>query len=163
MDKASSAVTIRDVRESDAPQLARLLVGIGWFSALKSMTLEEIEANVQHQLGELARAARSSTLVAETPDGSIVGYCTVHWLTCLFLPGPEGYLSDLFLLPDSRGKGIGRLLLDRIVADAEARGAHRLMLLNGRHRESYQRGFYTKNGWEERDSFANFVYRVSRA
>jgi hypothetical protein len=28
------------------------------------------------------------------------------------------------------------------------------------HRESYQRGFYTAHGWEERDQMAPFVLRV---
>ena len=166
MNETSSAVRIRDAGESDAPQVARLLQSLvreGWFSALGDMVPEEIETNVRRQLRDLARSGESSTWVVEIPEGPIAGYCSVHWLTDLFLPAPEGYLSDLFLLPDYRGQGIGRLLLDRVVAEAEVRGAHRLMLLNGRHRESYQRDFYAKNGWEERDWMANFVYWVDKA
>ena len=32
-----------------------------------------------------------------------------------------------------------------------------LTLLNGTHRASYQRGYYAKLGWEERDGMASFA------
>jgi len=32
------------------------------------------------------------------------------------------------------------------------------MLVNMRHRESYERQFYSKQGWKERAEAANFVY-----
>jgi GNAT superfamily N-acetyltransferase len=156
-------VNIRNAREADARGLARLLVGIGWFSVLEKMTPETLEAKVGAQLGALCGSSLSTTLVAESADGALLGYCNVHWLADLFLLGPEGYLSELFLLPAARGQGIGRAFLDCVVAEAESRGARRLTLLNGKHRESYLRGFYTRNGWEERDLMANFVYRVDAA
>jgi len=34
------------------------------------------------------------------------------------------------------------------------------MLLNMRKRESYQRNFYQKHGWEERPDAANFVLQL---
>lgn len=155
-------IVIRPATVADAPQLARLLRSIGWFSGLQGMTLEALEASVQAHLEVSTATADCTTLVAEVPDGTIVGYCAVHWLHELFMPGPEGYLSELFLRPEARGNGLGTTLLDRVVAEAEERGAYRLMLLNGRHRESYERGFYAKQGWEEREGMANFAYRVGK-
>ena len=38
---------------------------------------------------------------------------------------------------------------------------HRWMLVNSRERPSYQREFYKKNGWQERESMANFVFELS--
>ena len=96
---------IREARETDAGGLARLLIGIGWFSALKKMTPEALEAQVRIQLGALCRTYLSTTLVAESADGALLGYCNVHWLAALFLPGPEGYLSELFLCPSLAGRG----------------------------------------------------------
>jgi hypothetical protein len=32
-----------------------------------------------------------------------------------------------------------------------------MMLLNGRDSQSYQREFYKKRGWTERDRIANFI------
>ena len=34
------------------------------------------------------------------------------------------------------------------------------MLLNRKTRESYERGFYRRLGWEEREEFANFVLHL---
>jgi hypothetical protein len=42
--------------------------------------------------------------------------------------------------------------------EAKSRGCSRLSLLNMRDRESYQRAFYAKDGWEERTDAANFVF-----
>ena len=165
MNPDPSNIIIRKAGTADAPQLARLLQAMhaaGWFSALEGLTLDELEAKVRRQLAVLGGSPHSTILVAATGDRSIVGYCNVHWLTDLFLPAPEGYMSELFLLPESRDQGIGRVLLDRVVAEAEERGAHRLMLITGRHRESYERGFYAKTGWEERPLMANFVYWIKK-
>jgi len=96
-------------------------------------------------------------LVAQTSSGEIAGYCAVHWLPYLILAGPEGYVSELFIKEDFRGQGIGSQLLESVKTEAQKRGCSRLMLLNMRKRESYQRQFYSKQGWEERPDAANFV------
>ena len=98
---------------------------------------------------------------AQSSDGKIVGYGSVHWLPYLFLQGPEGYVSELFVRESARGQGIGRELLRKIEAEARARGCVRLSLINLRNRESYMREFYVKSGWEERPEAANFIYRIS--
>jgi len=59
-----------------------------------------------------------------------------------------------------RGQGIGSQLLEVMKAEARKRGCSRLMLINLRKRESYQRQFYRKQGWEEREGVANFVYHL---
>ena len=98
-----------------------------------------------------------SIYVAESPHGEIAGYGPVHWLPYLFMAGPEGYVSELFVRDDARGQGVGRQLLRIIEVDARARGCQRLSLINLRNRESYQRQFYLKAGWRERSEAANFV------
>jgi GNAT superfamily N-acetyltransferase len=89
-----------------------------------------------------------------------VGYIAVHWLAYLFLPGLEGFISELFVREAARGAGVGRRLLEAVTQDAKKRGCYRLSLLNGRHRESYLRKFYEKLGWEERSIMVNFIYYI---
>ena len=101
-------------------------------------------------------------LVAQTPGGEIAGYCAVHWLPYLILAGPEGYVSELFIQEQFRGQGIGGQLLNAIKAEAQKRGCSRLMLLNIRTRNSYQRQFYPKHGWEERPDAANFILQLCK-
>lgn len=56
------------------------------------------------------------------------------------------------------GQIAGRALLAAVAAEGTRRGATRLMLFNRKMRESYQRGFYPKAGWYERDDVAFFMY-----
>ena len=103
-----------------------------------------------------------TVFVAENQNGEVVGYIAVHWLPYLMLAGSEGYISELFVRESDRGKGVGRKLLEVVNEQAIKRGCTRLMLVNGRNRESYKRGFYQKLGWDERQEVANFVLLLPR-
>jgi len=50
--------------------------------------------------------------------------------------------------------------LEAVEDAAVSRGCSRMMLVNRKSRESYQRGFHRKLGWEVREEFANFVLRL---
>ena len=109
----------------------------------------------------MCNAAKCHTIyVAENDFCQIVGYVGAHWLPYLFQNGPEGYLSELFIREEYRGQGIGTKLLETVKTEAKKRGCSRLLLLNSRKRESYQRSFYKKHGWTEREEAANFVYNL---
>ncbi len=150
-------IIIRAVTLQDSEQLADLLRGIGWFKAFKQETAAASEARIRRHL-ELCLANNSHSLYAAEADaGRIVGFAAVHWLPYLILAGLEGFVSELFVDESARGRGIGKLLLQAIENEATQRGCIRLSLLNGRHRESYARQFYTKLGWEERPDMANHV------
>jgi GNAT superfamily N-acetyltransferase len=151
---------VRRVSAQDALQLAKLLREIGWFESLSSEPLQEISRRVGAHLAQCLADDSHSVFVAESPDGEIVGYGSVHWLPYLFLPGPEGYVSELFVRESARAQGVGKQLLHAIEVEAKARGCVRLSLINLRHRESYQRQFYVKAGWEERREAANFIYLI---
>jgi GNAT superfamily N-acetyltransferase len=153
-------VQIREANAQDAQSLAELLKDIGWFESFKNEPLEVTSQRVRVHV-EQCRADKShSIFVAESSDRNIVGYGSVHWLPYLFLQGPEGYVSELFVRQSARGQGIGRELLKTIETEANARGCVRLSLINLRNRESYLRQFYVKAGWEERPEAANFIYRI---
>jgi hypothetical protein len=53
---------------------------------------------------------------------------------------------------------VGAAVLTAAQTEAAQRGCVRLSLLNGKQRESYQRSFYQKHGWEERPFMANFIF-----
>ena len=97
----------------------------------------------------------------KTSAGQITAYASVHWLPYFILDGPEGYLSELFVHEQARGKGIGTLLLASVKKEARRRGCSRLLLENNRTRNSYLRGFYLKDGWEERTRMASFVFDLT--
>lgn len=154
-------VTIRRATLDDAHRLALLLHGIGWFEAFKGGNIDESSARTSARLQQCFADASHSVYLAETTGGETAGYGSVHWLPYLFMAGPEGYVSELFVSEIARGKGVGRKLLDAIATEARARGCTRLSLINLRNRESYQRQFYIKAGWQERGEAANFVLQLS--
>ena len=154
--------TIRKTRSGDAPALTGLLRGLGWFERLKTEPPEKTAANVARHLEQCLGDGSHSIYVAEDQAGELVGYVAVHWLPCLFLPGPEGFISELFVRETARGAGLGSSLLKAVMAEAGRRGCYRLSLLNGKYRESYRRRFYEKQGWDERPTMVNFVYYMPK-
>lgn len=57
------------------------------------------------------------------------------------LRGPAGVLQDIVVDPACRGKGIGRTLLDAIIAALAARGEPRVVLSTAEQNETAQRLF----------------------
>lgn len=152
------SITIRQATAADAPALADLIRGLELFANVQAETLDQSRERVDHLLALDLAGDSHSVYVAQIESGEVVGYGAVHWLPYLFLPGPEGYVSELFIRDSARGQGIGGRLLDVIKDEARQRGCFRLTLINMRHRESYQRQFYKKHGWEESENAARFIY-----
>ena len=152
------SIKVKTAEAKDANAIAAMIRDVGWFPGFEENPGSERTDIVRRHL-ELCLADNShSVYVAESDDGNLAGYAAVHWLPYLFLKGPEGFISELFVRSDLRGKGIGKKLMAEIEAEAKTRGCVRLHLVNSRERDSYKRGFYTKSGWREREQIANFVY-----
>jgi GNAT superfamily N-acetyltransferase len=152
---------LRKATIEDAEQLASLLTEIGWFEVFKNESLEESSRRVRAEL-ELCLADDSHLVcVAQSEEGKIIGYVSVHWLPYLFMRGPEAYVSELFVRDSARGRGVGRRLLQAVETEARSRGCIRMALTNLRHRESYKRQFYVKAGSTERSDAANFIYQIA--
>jgi len=149
---------IRTAKFSDCDSLASLLHEVGWFEFIKSKNPEEASAHIAAHLAECLADESHSVYVGIDETGEVLGYISVHWLAYLFMPGPEGFISELFLRPSARSQGLGTELLETVKIEGRERGAYRLSLLNNRTRESYDRGFYPKHGWEERPVMSNFIY-----
>jgi GNAT superfamily N-acetyltransferase len=148
---------LRKATIEDAAPLTLLLREIGWFEAFKSDSVDDSTRRVRAEL-ELCLADGSHSVYVAQTDDRIMGYVSVHWIPYLFMSGPEGYVSELFVRNGERGQGVGTQLLQVVTAEARSRGCSRLALTNLRHRESYQRKYYTKAGWTERNDAARFVF-----
>jgi len=151
-------IQIRKAEVSDVPGITSVLRSLGFFAHINAETPQATQERVLKHLALCLSDDSHLVLVAQTPEGEIAGYGAVHWLAYLILAGPEGYVSELFIKEEFRGQAIGGRLLEAIKAEAQKRGCCRLMLLNMRKRDSYQRQFYPKHGWEERPDAANFIF-----
>jgi GNAT superfamily N-acetyltransferase len=153
-------MNIRRAEIEDARAIANILIELGWFAHMDQGFHSSTPARVESHLRRCISGEDHSVYVAANKEKDVLGYTSVHWIPCMFLPGPEGYITELFMRESERGKGVGGSLLAVVEQEAKERGCSRLMLLNGRHRESYKRGFYNKHGWHERDRLATFVYML---
>ncbi len=159
-EKANVNVVIRKAGKADASAVTELLRNLEFFTHLAAEEFRVTERRVLERISECAESKDHLLLVAQERNGDIAGYCAVHWFPYLLLSGPEGYVSELFVRRESRGHGIGSRLLEAVKTEALNIGCSRLMLLNMRSRESYERRFYLKQGWEERPYVANFVLHL---
>lgn len=148
---------VRPATPDDVRAIAAILRGLGWFAFINDEAKARTETRVKKHLRLCMADDSHAVLVAEDAKNAVLGYVAVHWLPYLMLPGPEGYVSELFVAEAARGMGVGTRLLEAVKEIADSRGCSRLMLVNRKTRESYKRGFYRKLGWEEREEFANFV------
>jgi diamine N-acetyltransferase len=117
-------VTIRPAEPADADTLVSLILELASYERL----LDEAEPSADHlrrQLGSDAHP-RCDALLAETEDGTAVGFALFFHNYSTFLTNFGLYLEDLFVRPTYRGEGIGFALLQRVAEIAHERGCRRL-------------------------------------
>lgn len=153
-------ITIRPAQMTDVPGIAAVLRSIDYFTRFAEMAEADLLAQVERALVADQNTPDHQVWVAVDVSGQVLGYTAVHWLPYLILRAPEGYVSELFVHAQARGMGIGKSLLAEVKAEGKKRGCQRLSLLNGRQRESYERRFYAKDGWTERDTMVNFLFEI---
>ena len=59
-------------------------------------------------------------------DGTALGFAIHHHHCSSWVMGDDMYLEDLFVAPDARGQGVGRALIEDLIALGRAKGWHRL-------------------------------------
>jgi GNAT superfamily N-acetyltransferase len=113
---------IRPGDASDVHVIAELIRGLARFERLEqevTMTEELLAKNLfgAHRYAE--------TLIAEE-DGAPVGFALFFHSFSTFLAQPGIYLEDLFVVPEQRGRGVGRALFTELARLAVKRGCSRL-------------------------------------
>lgn len=147
---------IRRAEVSDAASIAKVLRDVGWFAHINDEPPQATVRRIAEQLALCADDREHTVLVAEDESDNVLGYVATHWFPNL-MRGMDGYVSELFLREATRGQGIGAALLEAVKRAGRERGATRLMLFNRRERASFQRGFYPKHGWTEREDVGFFT------
>ena len=113
---------VRPGQAPDVPVIAALIRGLARFEKLEH-ELTMTEARLAESLFGQHRYAE--TLLAE--DTTVpVGFALFFHNFSTFLGLPGIYLEDLFVVPEHRGRGIGRALLKELAHVAVERGCGRL-------------------------------------
>jgi GNAT superfamily N-acetyltransferase len=62
-------------------------------------------------------------------DGTPQGFAIHQHHPSTWVMGDDGYLEDLFVAPEARGRGLGRALIEDLIAISRANGWRRLYWL----------------------------------
>ena len=147
-------ITTRAATHEDATLLAELIRELAIYERLEHVC--KITPDIL--LAELFRERPAAEAVIGEIDGVAQGFALFFTNFSTFL-GKQGlYLEDLFVRPESRGKGLGRRLLERLIAIAREREYGRVewSVLNW---NVDAQGFYRKLGAEPMNDWT--VWRVS--
>lgn len=115
-------VRLRPATRDDVPMIAELIRGLARYEKLEdqvAMTEELLAA------GMFGQRPYAEVVLAEE-DHAEVGFALFFHNFSTFLGRPGIYLEDLFVLPEHRGRGIGRTLLAHLARLAVERGCGRL-------------------------------------
>ena len=116
------SVDLRFAGPSDVPVIAELIRGLARFEKLEGEVTMTEDLLAKNLFGPRQYA---ETLLAEE-GGAVVGFALFFHNFSTFLAQPGIYLEDLFVVPEQRGQGIGRALLERLAQIALERGCGRL-------------------------------------
>jgi ribosomal protein S18 acetylase RimI-like enzyme len=147
-------IKIRPLRPSDLGAVMQLHRELGWNPAFRADG-----TTLRQRLESLIGEDNALLLVAEL-GGRVVGYIHGEIVTYLLFAGREMLVSEVFVMEEERGHGVGTALMSAIEAEAVQRRCFRVSVLNSRERASYKRGFYPRLGYAERGQVANFVKRL---
>ena len=100
------------------------------------------------RVAELVEGGELAVLLAGNPPVGVAVYRLRPFLWGA--EGQEAYLEELFVVPERRGQGFGRALLDAVLARARAAGAVRIDLGTGEG-DVAARALYESAGFINRD------------
>ena len=78
-------------------------------------------------------------LILRDEDGTPLGFATVYWTWQTLDAARIGVLNDLYTVPEARGKGVGRALIEHCRGLCRKRGAAKLVWETAPDNETAQR------------------------
>ena len=128
--------------ESHTNIVAALVAGL-FEDVEHTLTFEDIAAI----FAEMDASDHHSTLLALNEDGDAVGVITVVESLSLSAGGHYGVINELYVVPDYRSEGVGKMLLDFAKEIGEQRGWTRIELTTPGDEFSKTLRFYEREGF----------------
>ena len=132
-----AALDIRPARAGDQADCLRMIEALSGQGA-PALRVETFDTLLAQERGEI--------LVAEDAVAGLLGIATVTYNLTLRHGGEYCQLEELFVDPKARGRNLGGLLLEAVLARARARGCAECGLYLLPHTE-HNRPFYEKYGF----------------
>ena len=138
--------TIRPSRDDDLPAIARIyghhvLHGTGTFE-----TTPPTEAEMAARRADVL--AKGLPYLVVEDEGQVLGFAYCQW----FKPRPAYRYSaedSIYLHPDARGRGLGRMLLAALAEEAQRAGLRKLIAVIGDSANAGSIGVHRSLGFEQ--------------
>jgi GNAT superfamily N-acetyltransferase len=115
-------VTIRPARETDVPTILSLVRGLAEYERLADQAV----ATEDDLRRTLFGPKPSAEVVLAEDERGVAGFALFFHNYSTFRGKPGLYLEDLFVVPERRGEGIGKALLQHLKDIAVERGCGRM-------------------------------------
>ncbi|MBM3761012.1 MAG: GNAT family N-acetyltransferase [Acidobacteria bacterium] len=113
---------LRPAMRADLPVILKLIEDLADYEKLRHACVATREELDKHLFGEHPWA---EVVLAEW-EGEVAGFALFFHTFSTFLAKPGIYLEDLFVVPERRGRGIGKALLVHLARLAMIRGCGRV-------------------------------------
>jgi RimJ/RimL family protein N-acetyltransferase len=115
-------MVVRGAKREDAPAMAQIMSAVAEEGLIATEPPVDVEARAQQFCAQIEGDGATQVWVLEQEE-RILGLAAAHETAS------AGVLTlGMSILPEARGRGGGRMLLEVIVEHARARGAHKLEL-----------------------------------
>jgi len=115
---------VRRADSHDAPLIARMLHDFNTEFSEPSPGADVLSRRV---LAFIENGAMTYLLGGAGPDG----FAQVSFRPSVWADEPVGYLEELYVVPDRRGEGVGRALMNAVLELARERGAAGMEVVTG--------------------------------
>ncbi|SFD12530.1 L-amino acid N-acyltransferase YncA [Chitinophaga sp. CF118] len=112
-----TGVTIRDVRREDCPRLLELIQELAEYEKAPQEVTVTLEHFTTAGFGEKPVWKAFAAAYTENGHETIIGFA-LYYIRYSTWKGCRMYLEDLLVTGSWRGKGIGKLLFDRLIEEA---------------------------------------------
>jgi ribosomal protein S18 acetylase RimI-like enzyme len=134
---------VRRATPGDAPQVARLLHDFNTEFDEPTPDVETLEGRYAEQI---RNRDMTVLLVGDGPDG----FAQLRFRPWVHSAGLHSYLEELYVVPDLRGNGLGRALLEAAMETARGEGAD-YMELGTSETDTAARHLYESFGFTNRE------------
>ncbi|PKM08311.1 MAG: hypothetical protein CVV14_04840 [Gammaproteobacteria bacterium HGW-Gammaproteobacteria-4] len=141
-------ISVRSATPADAAAVAAMVECYWRFEGIEGFDAERVEAT----LARLLRAPAHGAIWIAEADEESCGYLIAMYVFSIEYGGLCAEIDELWLAPDQRGSGAGRLLLNTAERAFVARGCVHVALHVGSENDS-ARGFYHHLGYQVRTGF----------
>jgi GNAT superfamily N-acetyltransferase len=138
-----NGVTIAPASEADIPELIDLLAVL--FSIEQDFSPDPDKQ--RRGLATLLASPTGHIAIARDTTSRAVGMATAQLVISTAEGAPSAWVEDVVVREDFRGKGLGRALLDAVLAWARSQGAVRAQLLADLD-NAPALAFYDRVGWQ---------------